>query len=353
MFFGAGNVIFPLALGQYAGDQTWSAASGLLVTAVLMPFAGMLALVLYDGDYERFFNRLGKIPGFLVALLVISLLGPLGSTPRCIALSYTAFKASIADVSPTIFGAAACLLIYCCAYRKNRIIDLLGYVLTPLLLSSLVYIVIKGLMTPADPTPSNLSNITAFLHGMKEGYNTMDLLAAFFFSPMIIASLRQRVPQNAVMGYAIRSSLIGASLLAITYVGFSLIASMHAHDLVVSGKEEILSAIVMKIMGPSGGLFVCLTIVLVCLTTAIALISAFTDFVQKTMLKEAISYETCLLLSLGVTFVISTFQFSGISSYLGPVLEICYPGLIALTAFNIVGGLQNLSARKSTSSPNQ
>ena len=341
MFFGAGNVIFPLAIGQQAGDQAWLAACGLLITAVLMPFAGLLAIFLCEGDYERFFNRLGKIPGLLVALLVISLLGPLGSTPRCIALSYTAFKTSFTDVSPILFGAISCFLIFGFAYKKNRIIDHLGYVLTPLLLLSLGYIVVKGLMTPAEAIPSGLSNSTAFLLGVKEGYNTMDLLAAFFFSPMIIASLRNRVSEGTVMGHAIRAGLIGAFLLAITYVGFSLIASMHGHDLGISGKEEILGAIVMKVMGPSAGSLVCLTIILACLTTAIALISAFTDFIQRVLLKGAISYEVCLALSLAMTFVMSTFEFSGISSFLGPILEVCYPGLIALTAINIFYSLKS------------
>lgn len=49
MFFGAGNVIFPLAIGQQAGDQAWLAACGLLITAVLMPFAGLLAIFLCEG----------------------------------------------------------------------------------------------------------------------------------------------------------------------------------------------------------------------------------------------------------------------------------------------------------------
>lgn len=91
----------------------------------------------------------------------------------------------------------------------------------------------------------------------------------------------------------------------------------------------------MKVMGPSAGSLVCLTIILACLTTAIALISAFTDFIQRVLLKGAISYEVCLTLSLAMTFVMSTFEFSGISSFLGPILEVCYPGLIALTAINI------------------
>src|SRR5262245_55918616 len=92
MFFGAGNVIFPLAVGQFAGDKNLFATLGLILTAAVMPIAGVMGMILYDGNYRDFFGRLGKIPGFLLALIIITLLGPLGSTPRCIALSYTTFK---------------------------------------------------------------------------------------------------------------------------------------------------------------------------------------------------------------------------------------------------------------------
>src|ERR1700722_11983722 len=84
MFFGAGNVIFPLALGQFAGDKNLYAILGLILTAALIPAAGVFAMILFEGNYKNFFGRLGKVPGFLLAFTTISLLGPLGSTPRCI-----------------------------------------------------------------------------------------------------------------------------------------------------------------------------------------------------------------------------------------------------------------------------
>src|ERR1700727_336927 len=92
MFFGAGNIIYPLAVGQYAGDKNLFAMLGLILTAAVMPIAGVIAMILFDGNYRQFFGRLGRIPGFLLALIIISLLGPLGSAPRCIALSYSTIK---------------------------------------------------------------------------------------------------------------------------------------------------------------------------------------------------------------------------------------------------------------------
>jgi LIVCS family branched-chain amino acid:cation transporter len=55
MFFGAGNVVFPLAIGQYAKNQNLFAILGLLITAVGVPFLGLIAMTLYNGNYKAFF----------------------------------------------------------------------------------------------------------------------------------------------------------------------------------------------------------------------------------------------------------------------------------------------------------
>src|SRR5690348_4123561 len=100
MFFGAGNIVFPLAVGQITGDQVLFASLGLILTAALVPIIGVIAMVLFDGNQRHFFGRLGRVPGFLLALSIISLLGPLGSTPRCIALAYSTLKGAFLDVGP-------------------------------------------------------------------------------------------------------------------------------------------------------------------------------------------------------------------------------------------------------------
>jgi branched-chain amino acid:cation transporter, LIVCS family len=350
MFFGAGNIIFPLAVGQYAGDKNFYAITGLILTATLMPIAGVMAMILFEGNYRQFFGRLGKIPGFLLAFIVISLLGPLGSTPRCIALAYTTIKSSFLDVSPILFSALACITIFLFSIRRNHILTLLGWVLTPLLLGSLITIIILGLFTVPDVQNINQINENLFVHGLKEGYNTMDLLAAFFFSSTILNILRIRLKDqqesSSYLHTAFRASLIGAFLLTIIYIGFSYLAAFHGSYLNTTGKDELLAAITMRIAGGHAGLLVCLTIALACLTTAIALISAFTDFMQKEVFKEKISYGVTLAGSLLLTFFISTYEFTGISTFLGPILQICYPGLIVLTFLNIAYRLKNFKPIK-------
>lgn len=54
MFFGAGNVVFPLALGQESQNQTIFAVLGLLITAVGVPFMGLIAMTLFDAIKKMF-----------------------------------------------------------------------------------------------------------------------------------------------------------------------------------------------------------------------------------------------------------------------------------------------------------
>lgn len=340
MFFGAGNVIFPLAIGQYAGNENIFAISGLILTAAVMPIAGIISMILFDGNYRKFFGRLGKIPGFILALLIISLLGPLGSTPRCIALSYTTLKSSFFEMNPILFSALSCGLIFLFTFRKNKILDLLGYYLTPLLLGSLLTIIIIGHFSASNLPEIDHTNVNLFVHGLKEGYNTMDLLAAFFFSSTIISilKLRQKSTKNSYIHIAFGASIIGAILLSLIYIGFSFLSAFHATE-IQCGKDELLAAITLKIAGPHAGILVCVTIALACLTTAIALISAFTDFIQKEVFNEKITFEVTLIGSLLLTFVISSFEFNTISAFLGPILQIFYPGIIVLTILNIAYSL--------------
>src|SRR5262245_48888774 len=93
MFFGAGNIVFPLALGQFTQDKTFFGISGLLLTAVLVPLMGLIAMLLFEGDYRTFFQRIGKLPGFFLAVLILGLIGPFGAVPRCITMSFSTLSA--------------------------------------------------------------------------------------------------------------------------------------------------------------------------------------------------------------------------------------------------------------------
>ena len=180
MFFGAGNVVFPLIVGTEAQDKAFWALLGLVITAVGVPFLGLMAMTLFDGDYRAFFARLGKWPGFVICLVIMGLIGSFGAIPRCITLAYSTVKLFFGQTPLLIFSLVSCVLIFLLTVQKSRITAILGYVLTPLLLVSLAVIVIKGaIIHPTVQVGVMESNMASFGNGLLYGYHTIDLLGAF------------------------------------------------------------------------------------------------------------------------------------------------------------------------------
>ena len=338
MFFGAGNVVFPLIVGQQAQDKSLYALLGLVLTAVGVPFIGLFGMTLFDSDYRSFFARLGKIPGFLVILVIMGLIGPFGAIPRCITLSYSTLKMFFSEVKLLYFSIASCLVIFFLTLRKSSITDILGYVLTPLLLLSLAVIIVKGVsIHPEVKTSLTHTNGSAFLHGLVSGYHTMDLLGAFFFCAVVIDTLKRISGTNHKVLYhnALVASIVGASLLALVYVGMSLVAALHSEILQGATADVILGTIALEVLGPYAGIFTCVAVALACLTTAIALSVVFAEFIHYDILNDTINYEWSLIVTLVSTFLISTLEFNGIVAFLGPLVQLIYPSLLVLSIANI------------------
>lgn len=359
MFFGAGNIVFPLALGQFTQDKNLFGVSGLIITAVLVPLLGLLAMLLYNGDYVAFFRRIGRIPGFLVAIMILALIGPFGGIPRCITISFSTLGAcglkGLPGLNLMTFSIASCLVIFLFTFRPNKILSLLGYVLTPILLFSLAVIVVKGFIQMPYPSPSTYSGWETFSRGLLDGYNTMDLLAAFFFSSVVLLCLRKGhmakdVPfadNRRLLTIAFYGSVIAAFLLAAVYLSFSFLAAGFSADLVSVPNHQMLGALAYRLLGPYAGMIASVAVSFACLTTEIALTAVFAEFLHETLFKEKFSYQVSLLLTLGLSFLVSTLQFEGISSFLVPILQIFYPALIVLCILNVLHKLYGFQPVKS------
>lgn len=137
MFFGAGDIVLPLILGGGAGDKNIYALAGLLVAGVGLPLLGLLSMMLFQGDYHSFFNRIGKRGGAILILIIQGVVGPFGAIPRLITLSFTNLKPYMPEMlSLALFSLLSCFLIYFFVRKRHRVVDLLGLVLTPILLLS-------------------------------------------------------------------------------------------------------------------------------------------------------------------------------------------------------------------------
>ena len=90
LFFGAGNLIFPLILGAKAGQNLPAALLGLLITAVGIPLLGVMSIGLARS--EGLLELSGRVSPWFRILFTCALyltIGPLFAIPRCAATSFT------------------------------------------------------------------------------------------------------------------------------------------------------------------------------------------------------------------------------------------------------------------------
>ena len=337
MFFGSGNLVFPLVVGQQSEGHFIMASIGILLTGVVVPFLGILAMLLFNGSTQDFFGRLGKPATFWFPLIALSLMGPFGVLARCITVAHGAFKLLIPETPLWVFSIISCAAIFLLTIRKNKIVPLLGSILTPILLLSLALIGVIGLASVDLPTPQVGGEWSSFINGIFQGYQTMDLLAAFFFSTFVISHLQQHKKTQGLNSLPIffKAALVGAGLLSVIYYVLVLLGSIYAPQLASVPPQEMLGFVAEAALGPWAAPVVCVCIVLACLTTAVVLTSLFADFLRKEVAKEKINSGFATAITLGIAFFVSTLEFSGIAKILGPILEITYPALIVLTVLSI------------------
>ena len=90
MFFGAGNLIFPVFLGANAGTNFVPATIGFIVTGVGLPLLGVTALAMSraNGLFELSSKPSRKYGLFFTCVLYLTI-GPFFAIPRCATTSYT------------------------------------------------------------------------------------------------------------------------------------------------------------------------------------------------------------------------------------------------------------------------
>lgn len=77
MMFGAGNLIFPVHLGQLAGSHFWLANWGFISTGVFMPFIGLIALGISGAtSVEDLANRIHPTFSKIFTVLLYLTIGP-------------------------------------------------------------------------------------------------------------------------------------------------------------------------------------------------------------------------------------------------------------------------------------
>lgn len=339
-FFGAGNLIFPPALGQSAGVNFWPAAAGFCTTGVGIPLLGIIAIGLLRASNPEAL-ALPVHPKFAKALIVVTVLtiGPFFAIPRTGAVSFDVgilpfISAENYDLGLALYSLFFFVVTYFLSVNPSKIVDWVGKILTPLLLISIAILVVQVFMHPMGE-PQQAGGYYAsmpYLKGFQEGYYTMDLLATMLFGTVVIDSIKVRgisegsvLTRTCIMAGIIAAVLLAAIYFSLTYTGATSVAVFGVSD----NGAIALSSIANYYMGTAGNVVLCLMIFFACLTTSIGLTVSAGSYLEQ-VLKYKMQYQRIAAIICIFSFAVSNVGLTKIISLSVPVLCLLYPIVIVL-----------------------
>ncbi|ALC06472.1 Branched-chain amino acid transport system carrier protein [Corynebacterium deserti GIMN1.010] len=333
MFFGAGNLIFPPMLGLSAGTNYLPAIVGFLATGVLLPVLAVIAVVVSGESVRDMASRGGKIFGLVFPILAYLSIGAFYALPRTGAVSYSAAvgvdNAAYSGIFNFVFFAVALAL----SWNPNGVADKLGKWLTPALLILIVvlvglsYVTLDG--TPGAPTGAYAQQAAGA--GLLEGYMTMDAIAALAFGIVVISAFKYQKVRK-VRTATVMAATIAGVLLALVYLGLGSIGQRVIGEF--ADGTAILNHAAHTTMGEAGRIIFVAILILACMTTAVGLISATSEFFNS--LLPGISYHVWAVLFALMSFGVATMGLDTVLALAAPVIGFIYPSAITLVALTLI-----------------
>ncbi len=349
MFFGAGNLIFPVHLGQLAGRQLIPASIGFIITAVGIPILGVAAIGNTHSDgLQALSARVGRRYSIFFTCLLYLTIGPCFAIPRCATTSFTTgieplLGSQMPAAALLVFSAVFFALVLFFSLKPGNITLWIGKVINPLFLFFLALLILSALLHPSlsvwEAQPEASYESGALFHALSEGYGTMDAIAGLAFGIVVVNVIRGMGirEDEAIAGEVLRSGILAGILMALIYM---LTILMGAQSLGLFSLSEnggiALSQIASYYLGRAGLLILAVTISFACLKTSIGLVTSCSETFTQ-MFPHALSYRAWAVLFTLFSFLVSNMGLSTIIRYSVPVLMLIYPPAITLILLALFG----------------
>lgn len=350
LFFGAGNLIFPVHMGQEAGANVSLAILGFLLTGIGLPFLGVITIGISKSSGVRALAaRVHPKYAFIFTILLYLTIGPFFAVPR---LATTSFQIGIAPfIAPehqtsalAIFSVFFFLAAWFLSQKPSKVLNYVGKILNPLFLLLLAVLVFLAFFKPLgsiSTAPVETAYIQhPFFKGFTMGYNTLDALASLAFGIVIVTTIRGMGVSNPyqIAKDTIKSGAISVTLMGIIYTLLSLMGTLSIGKFAMSENGGIaLSQISQYYLGTIGMILLALIVTVACLKTAIGLIIAFAEtFVE---LFPKVSYQYFVIFVSILPCIIANVGLTNIIQFSLPVLMFLYPLAITLMLLTIASPL--------------
>ena len=336
LLFGAGNLIFPAAMGQNAGVNVWYAVLGFCVTGVGLPLISIAALG-YSGclDLEEAAGRVHPWYGVFYSVVSYLAIGPCFAAPRTGTVSFEiAVKPFLGSFSPDI-ALPIFLLTYWLAATPSKLVDRVGKILTPALLAVILLLIVQSFITPLGtpqaPTKNYATPVTAVMQGILDGYNTLDAIASFIFATLVISFVKEGgvTHPKAIMKQVLLSGSIAVALLAFIYIFIAKIGADSVTPLgILETGAPVLAGSAKILFGNLGAAILAVIVLLACLSTSVGLVTCCAAYFMR--LLGHFSYKTYAVIFCVISYLVGLFGLKTIIVSTIPVLMFIYPLLVAL-----------------------
>jgi len=351
LFFGAGNLIFPVHMGQEAGSNVVSATIGFLVTGIGLPFLGVVAIgVSKSSGLFDLASRVHPIYGYIMTVLLYLTIGPFFALPRTGTVSYEIGLAPyIPNEYHTVGLAVFTILFFFVALlfslKPSKILTWVGKILNPLFLVFLAFLVIVSFLKPmgsiSDAAIHGIYATDPFFKGFTEGYNTMDALASLAFGIIVVQTIKGlgvQSPRNIAIG-TIKAGSVSVLLMGLIYGCLAYIGATSIGQYKLSENGGIaLAQIADYYFGSLGSILLAIIVTLACLKTAIGLITACSETFQE-LFPAFLSYKSYVVLFTILSCLIANIGLTQIISLSIPVLMFLYPLAITLILLALLSPL--------------
>jgi len=350
LFFGAGNLIFPVHMGQAAGSNTLPATLGFILTGVGLPFLGVVAIGISNSS--GLFDLASRVSPSFALFFTVALyltIGPFFALPRTATVSFEiGIKPFIPEeyltVGLFVFTLIFFFLAWLLSLNPAKIMVWVGKVLNPLFLVFLALLIMTAFFNPMGTT-ANLPVQPeyaqgAFFQGFIEGYNTMDVLASLAFGIIIVNAIQQLgvTKPGDIAKDTIKSGIVTIILMSVIYGSLAFLGARSLNRFALSENGGIaLTDITTYYFGEIGKVLLAIIVTVACLKTAIGLITACSETFAE--LFPSISYRKFVhvfsLLGMGIANV-------GLTSIIKisiPVLMFLYPLAITLVVITFLSPL--------------
>ena len=346
MFFGAGNLIFPVHLGQMAGQNALPAIIGFIITAVGIPILGVAAIGITHSDgLQTLSGKVGKGYGIFFTCLLYLTIGPLFAIPRCATVSFTTGITPLLGAdSPErlyllLFSAVFFAFVLFFSLRPGKITVWIGKIINPLFLFFFAAALLAPGAAVSAVEPVEAYRSDAFFPALIEGYGTMDAIAGLAFGIVVIDVIRRMGVDNddAIAEDVLSSGLLTGALMALIYVVSIVVGAQSRGLFELSENGGIaLTQIAGHYLGGVGLFILAFTITFACLKTSIGLVTACAETFSK-MTNGKISYRSWAILFTVFSFAVSNIGLSAIIEYSIPMLMLIYPPAIVLILLAFLG----------------